>query len=111
MLHRPYGITYLQEVMMSTYVQHTPRPWVVCAGKYSCVIRIGQAVISAPYQPPHGRGRCAVQEADARLIAAAPDYFDAVERMLAFETAGGDGWWKAWEMVKAAHTAAKVGAT
>lgn len=40
---------------------------------------------------------------DARLIAAAPDYAAAVEQMLAHEESGGDGWWRGWEMLRAAH--------
>ena len=30
----------------------------------------------------------------------------AVEQMLAYEQAGGDGWWRGWEMLKAAYYAA-----
>jgi hypothetical protein len=62
---------------------------------------------------PNGRGintGCDIEmfsEADARLIAVSPSYFEAVEQMLAYEDAGGDGWWKGWEMLKAAHAGAK----
>jgi hypothetical protein len=45
-------------------------------------------------------------KANARLIAVSPSYFEAVEQMLAYEDAGGDGWWKGWEMLKAAHARA-----
>lgn len=31
----------------------------------------------------------------------------AVEQMLAHEDDGGDGWWKGWGMLKAAHSRAK----
>lgn len=43
---------------------------------------------------------------DPRLEA----YAAAVEQMLAYEDAGGDGWWKGWDMLKAAHQAAASGA-
>lgn len=45
-------------------------------------------------------------EANARLITAAPDYYQAVEQLLAHYQAGGDGWWKGIEMLKAAHAKA-----
>lgn len=48
--------------------------------------------------------------ANARLIAASPGYFAGVEKMLANEQCGGDGWWEGWEMLKAAHAKAKEGA-
>ena len=47
-----------------------------------------------------------VAEANAFLVAAAPDYFAGVEQMLLHEQCGGDGWWKGWEMLKAAHAKA-----
>src|SRR5690606_38413423 len=47
---------------------------------------------------------------NARLIAAAPDYFDGVEEMLMHEDCGGDGWWCGWQKVVAAHAKAKGGA-
>lgn len=37
---------------------------------------------------------------------AASDYHAAAEQMLAHEQGGGDGWWKGFEMLKAAHTKA-----
>lgn len=45
-------------------------------------------------------------EEAARLIAVAPDYAAAAEQMIAHEQAGGDGWWKGFEMLKAAHAKA-----
>jgi hypothetical protein len=30
-------------------------------------------------------------------------YRAGVEQMLAYEQAGGDGWWKGWDMLKAAY--------
>ncbi len=51
-----------------------------------------------------------ISDADRRLIAAAPDYAAGMEQMLVNEDCGGDGWWKGWEMLKAAHAKAK-GAT
>lgn len=47
-----------------------------------------------------------VDEHVAALIEAAPDYHEAVEQMLAHEKGGGDGWWKGFEMLKAAHAKA-----
>ncbi len=44
--------------------------------------------------------------ANPHLIAGAPDYAAGVERMLAHESSGGDGWWSGWEMLKAAHAKA-----
>jgi len=41
--------------------------------------------------------------ADAFLIAAAPDFAAGVAQMLANEDCGGDGWWKGWDMLKAAY--------
>lgn len=55
----------------------------------------------------HRHNRTDPFEANARLIAAAPDYDAGVEQMLAYEQAGGDGWWKGWEMLKAAHAKAR----
>ena len=46
-------------------------------------------------------------EPDMRLLTAAPDYFDGVAQMLLNEDSGGDGWWKGWEMLKAAHAKAQ----
>lgn len=45
-------------------------------------------------------------EDDARLFAASHDYAAAVQQMLFNEDAGGEGWWKGWEMLKAAHSRA-----
>ena len=44
--------------------------------------------------------------ADARLISASPDFFAACETMLVNEQCGGDGWWKGFEMLKAAYVKA-----
>ena len=46
------------------------------------------------------------QQANALLIAAVPDYAAAAEQMITHEQAGGDGWWKGFEMLKAAHAKA-----
>ena len=45
-------------------------------------------------------------EANAKLISAAPDFVAGIEQMLAYEQAGGEGWWKGWEMLKAAYAKA-----
>lgn len=58
---------------------HTPGPWTAHIERFSTSIQIGEAFVSAPYQPPNGRGRCPQQDADARLIAAAPDLLAACE--------------------------------
>ena len=36
-------------------------------------------------------------------LATSPNYRGAVEQMLAHEQSGGDGWWKGWGLLKAAH--------
>lgn len=38
----------------------------------------------------------------------AEGYYAGMERMLAHEQAGGDGWWKGWEMLKEAHSLAQA---
>ncbi len=45
--------------------------------------------------------------ANARVIIAAPDYYAAVEQMLANENCGGDGWREGFGQLKAAHAKAK----
>lgn len=36
--------------------------------EFHCTIKIGDAVISAPYQPPYGRGECTRWRADGKRI-------------------------------------------
>ncbi len=36
-------------------------------------------------------------------VARVEQYRAGVEQMLAYEQAGGDGWWKGWDMLKAAY--------
>lgn len=39
----------------------------------------------------------------AQMAAIGPEFFAGVRQMLTYEQAGGDGWWKGWEMLKAAY--------
>jgi hypothetical protein len=59
-----------------------------------------------PGREHHKHWALDLEHPDALLIAVAPSYFEAVEQMLAYEDAGGDGWWKGWEVLKAAHARA-----
>lgn len=85
-------------------MSHTPAPWSnVCFQVYGprrekiCHTGLGNL-------PP---SRSHESEANATLISAAPDYAAAVEHLLAYEQAGGDGWWRTgWEMLKSAHAKA-----
>jgi hypothetical protein len=85
--------------------EHTPGPW------STRVVR-GRAIEIGPTLGPpndcfmpvcHIRSAGDEDKANARLIATAPNYWAGVEQMLANEDRGGDGWWKGWEMLKAAH--------
>lgn len=44
-----------------------------------------------------------IDHPDARLIATSPDFAAGVEVMITHEESGGDGWWRGWEMLKAAY--------
>jgi hypothetical protein len=46
-------------------------------------------------------------EANARLMAASPNYYEAMETMLANKQCGGDGWREGWDALKVAHARAK----
>ena len=81
--------------------KHTPGPWVIAPHTtVNKEFTVGPAIMDYD-DVDHDQ-----QEANARLIAASPDYAAAVEQMLAHEQAGGDGWWKGFEMLKAAHAKA-----
>ena len=89
----------------------TPGPWAVstCHQGESCWCRI---IMVAGHEDEDSLEHCivhsgAIGKENANLIAAAPDYDAGVEQMLAYEQAGGDGWWKGWEMLKAAHAKAR----
>ena len=56
---------------------------------------------------PSGQDPKVERDANARLIAAAPDYDEAADLMIAAEQSGGDLWWKGFEMLKAAHAKAR----
>jgi hypothetical protein len=90
-------------------MKHTPGPW--RAGYASEMERAVQMLVRAeqidgqPYVavvPSRGIGDHS-HMANARLIAAAPDYFEGVQKMLDNEQCGGSGWWEGFEMLKAAH--------
>lgn len=49
------------------------------------------------------RGTRAVLESAAKSLIQAEEARSAFEQMVENEEGGGDGWWKGWEMLKAAH--------
>ncbi len=55
-------------------------------------------------EPPEGFGEPELFARDPHLEKLAA-YNAAVEQMLAYEQAGGDGWWKGWKMLKAVYNA------
>ena len=89
--------------------KHTPGPWTVSpsarASTLTRIFSVNEERLVASASGP-GLSESGEAEANARLIAASPDYAAAVEQMLAHEQAGGDGWWKGFEMLKAAHAKA-----
>lgn len=60
---------------------HTPGPWTLFYdSRYSsCIAEVGSFVVSAPHEI-HDWQNDAVEEANARLIAAAPDLLEALKR-------------------------------
>jgi|688.fasta_scaffold564267_2 hypothetical protein len=68
---------------------HTPSPWDTRKGAYG-VLHVGPAMLAHPgreaaqYAADRGRDLLAQREADAALIAAAPDLLDLCERLLGF---------------------------
>ncbi len=56
----------------------TPGPWELINEEFFCTIKVGDAYISAPYQPPVGRGECAKQRADGAIIPAARNALPAL---------------------------------
>lgn len=96
--------------------KHTPGPWV----RWDDGVYGGDIVERTPGSITGGTRICTLPDeyeydeeeedehaANEHLISAAPDYFDAVEKMLANEQCGGDGWWKGWDAIKAAHAKAR----
>ena len=69
--------------------QHTPGPWATSKGAYG-VLHVGPAKLDHPgreaaqYAADRGRDLLAQREADAALIAAAPDLLNMCERLLGF---------------------------
>ena len=49
----------------------TPGPLELINEEFFCTIKVGEAYISAPYQPPFGRGECPQWRADGAIIPAA----------------------------------------
>lgn len=95
---------------------HTPGPWVrwgdgVYGGDIEEITpgRIvgGFGICELPAEHEIDEDNEAEHIANEALILAAPDYFDAVEQMLANEQRGGDGWWEGWDAIKTAHAKAK----
>lgn len=41
--------------------------------------------------------------ANGKLIAASPEFAAGIEMMITHEEGGGDGWWRGWQMLKAAY--------
>lgn len=74
---------------------HTPGPWAVTKGAYGA-LHVGPATLAHPgrdrmlYNTQRGRDLLAQREADARLIAAAPDLLNMCERLLGFAHHYGD---------------------
>jgi hypothetical protein len=85
--------------------KHAPGPWRVNSiGNVVATVKSLGETIEVTVCVPNNRPDTA---ANARLIAAAPEYAAGVEQMLAHEQAGGEGWWAGWEMLKAAHAKAE----
>jgi len=69
--------------------QHTPSPWATSKGAYGA-LWAGPAKLDHPgreaaqYAAERGRDLLAQREADAALIAAAPDLLNMCERLLGF---------------------------
>jgi hypothetical protein len=67
--------------------QHTPSPWDTRKGAYG-VLHVGPAMLAHPgreaaqYAAERGRDLLAQREADAALIAAAPDMLAALQALL-----------------------------
>lgn len=55
---------------------------------------------------PGSKGDPEKIEADAKLIIAAPDFYEAAALMIAAEDSGGDLWWRGFEKLKAAFNKA-----
>lgn len=64
-------------------VEPSAGPWPLDVGEYHCAVKIGEAYVQGPYQPPHGRGRCPLQIADACLIHEAPALLLAMKLVMA----------------------------
>lgn len=93
---------------------HTPGPWTIGRSADNTPL------VMVPVHPSEGSGfgvACVNRlprlgsvrgdmDANARLIACAPDFAAAAEQMMAHEDAGGDGWWIGYEMLKAAYAKA-----
>ena len=103
-------------------VKHTPGPWEFVPGNEhhgpyvtsefgnticDCYTMTEPGVLSADKTRRPVPFLHEMAEPNARLIAASPDFAAGVEQMLAHEQAGGDGWWKGWDMLKAAYAKAK----
>jgi len=71
--------------------KHTPGPWTL-SGDGSCVAEIGNLIVTAPPEVHDWKNPNTI-DADARLIAAAPDLLEALKPFAAFikvlETMGG----------------------
>jgi hypothetical protein len=95
--------------------------WEYIEDRFNCIIRVGNAYITAPYQPPLGRGVCPLQTADGHRIVnsvkactgmtdpekevaelkaiknGAAEFFDAVDALFAFERENPGDSTKAWD--------------
>jgi hypothetical protein len=65
----------------------------------------------APGAQPDGIMNEGYLEATRAHGSPAPSVIEAIELMEAYEQAGGDGWWKAWDKVKAAAKASRPSVT
>ncbi len=69
--------------MKTKYEGHTPaKLWHLFGESGTLTIQVGSAFIPAPYQEPHGRGKCPRQNADGELIADAPALLAALVKIV-----------------------------
>ena len=80
----------------------TSGPWKVVAGNRIHADGVVVAVAGTWPRPPDMHHSFPRWEADARLIAAAPELHAALRKMTALGTGGGSHWREAWERAHAA---------
>ena len=84
---------------MKTKTQHTPGPWKLELDKKEIIVRDSHEVsLHEAYVKIGDEGR-ELEEANARLIAAAPDLLNAAKEALAFMGCNGEEYSEAWKML------------